>query len=281
MSDIKNIIKERLEQTQNCDFKKAWIPKGWAVVHVDTFVDELAEKILEKDASVHTTDQDLFLKFLSSKGRIGKYITRLNGTVDVSGDVNLLGMKLKKLPVQFGIVTGNFDCAHNQLTSLQGAPEKVGESFWCTHNQLTSLEGSPEEVGGEFYCSGNPFTSLDDKLSKPPVSPPARLIKESDDKPITTKKRCPFCPPDNHRSKWYYKDEYIVIAEDAKRANTLIAFPIAHIDQHSFLIDKEYENVCVMMIAIAQSLWGIGMDSKFDFNNRTYKHAHLQLIRRC
>ena len=26
-------------------------------------------------------------------------------------------------------VTGNFDCSYNQLTSLEGGPEKVGEGF--------------------------------------------------------------------------------------------------------------------------------------------------------
>jgi len=180
MNDIKNIIKERLEQTQSCDFKKAWIPKGWAVVNVDTFVDELTEKILKffrtakaverfegkpKNASVNKMDQDLFLKFLSSRGRIGKYNTKLNSTVNVSGDVNLSDLHLKEIPVKFGIVTGFFTCSNNQLTSLEGSPEKVGGSFWCTNNQLTSLEGCPSEVDG-FYCHNNRVEFTTDDIER-------------------------------------------------------------------------------------------------------------------
>ena len=39
------------------------------------------------------------------------------------------------------------------LTSLEGAPEKVGGDFfcnWCV--SLKSLEGAPKEVGGDFVC---------------------------------------------------------------------------------------------------------------------------------
>ena len=40
---------------------------------------------------------------------------------------------------------------------------RVNGSFWCNNNQLTSLEGSPEKVGGDFYCYNNPgkFTKED------------------------------------------------------------------------------------------------------------------------
>ena len=53
-----------------------------------------------------------------------------------------------------------FFCAHNQLTSLVGAPLKVGISFDCSGNKLTTLEGAPQEVGFSFDCSGNKLTSL-------------------------------------------------------------------------------------------------------------------------
>ena len=52
-------------------------------------------------------------------------------------------------------VGGNFSCNHcTNLTSLEGAPKKVGKDFncdWCI--KLTSLEGAPKEVGGNFKCS--------------------------------------------------------------------------------------------------------------------------------
>ena len=40
------------------------------------------------------------------------------------------------------------------LTSLEGAPEKVGGDFFCNDcNSLKSLEGAPKEVGGSFFCN--------------------------------------------------------------------------------------------------------------------------------
>jgi hypothetical protein len=47
-------------------------------------------------------------------------------------------------------VTGNFNCARNELTTLKGAPQTVGGSFKCFRNQLTTLEGAPQTVEGNF-----------------------------------------------------------------------------------------------------------------------------------
>ena len=60
-------------------------------------------------------------------------------------------------------ITGHFDCTHNKLTSLKGAPKSVGRTFYCAYNNLTSLEGAPESVGESFDCSNNhPYlTSLE------------------------------------------------------------------------------------------------------------------------
>ena len=63
--------------------------------------------------------------------------------------------------VNFGKITGNFDCSGLNLTSLKGAPQEVGGWFDCSENQLTSLEGSPREVGRSFYCYKNQLTSLE------------------------------------------------------------------------------------------------------------------------
>ena len=51
-------------------------------------------------------------------------------------------------------VGGDFSCIHcDSLTSLEGAPKKVDRHFYCNScNSLTSLEGAPKEVGGDFYC---------------------------------------------------------------------------------------------------------------------------------
>ena len=79
----------------------------------------------------------------------------------VKGDLDLSDMELTELPdLSTVTVLGNFNCEHNQLTSLVGAPKSVGGDFVCKFNQLTSLTGAPKSVGGDFYCHCNQLTSL-------------------------------------------------------------------------------------------------------------------------
>jgi len=89
-----------------------------------------------------------------------KWIQNPDGTFSCNGDVNLYRLNLPQLPVKFKEIKGSFDCSHNNLTSLQGAPAHVGGSFYCNANKLTSLEGAPQFVSGTFYCSHNNLTSL-------------------------------------------------------------------------------------------------------------------------
>ena len=81
------------------------------------------------------------------------------GKVTGNFDCSIIGLKsLKGAPQEVG---GSFDCSWNYLISLEGAPQKVGGDFNCSINQLTSLEGAPQEVGGGFNCSINQLTSLE------------------------------------------------------------------------------------------------------------------------
>ena len=81
------------------------------------------------------------------------------GKVTGNFDCSIIGLKsLKGAPTEVG---GYFSCYNNQLTSLKGAPHKVDGNFYCHNNQLTSLEGAPQEVGGDFYCYKNQLTSLE------------------------------------------------------------------------------------------------------------------------
>ena len=91
---------------------------------------------------------------------IQNYTINPDGSIDVDGDVRLIYMGLDKLPLRFNRVSGNFICARNRLTSLEGSPKYVGEFFDCANNQLENLEGSPKEVGSDFYCNYNKLTSL-------------------------------------------------------------------------------------------------------------------------
>ena len=78
----------------------------------------------------------------------------------VTGDFECSGLGLTSLKGAPTEVGEGFYCQNNKLTSLEGAPQTVGESFDCSYNQLTSLEGVPQEVGGNFYCDKNQLISL-------------------------------------------------------------------------------------------------------------------------
>ena len=84
----------------------------------------------------------------------------LSGSVKILKDLNLWKLKNFK-GVRFGVITGDFDCRWNSLTTLEGAPQKVGGYFWCSGNSLTSLEGAPQKVEGSFYCNSNSLTTLE------------------------------------------------------------------------------------------------------------------------
>jgi len=55
----------------------------------------------------------------------------------------------------------DIDVSEYKVTSLEGAPEKIGGSIYCSDNLITSLEGAPEKIGRSIYCSDNLITSLE------------------------------------------------------------------------------------------------------------------------
>jgi hypothetical protein len=91
---------------------------------------------------------------------IQNYTISSNLIVNVKGDVSLINKQLTTIPVQFGVVNGDFIISMNKLTSLKGSPTKVGGSFYCTDNKLENLEYSPRIVGGDFYCTFNHLKTL-------------------------------------------------------------------------------------------------------------------------
>ena len=95
------------------------------------------------------------------KYKIIDYTINEDGSIDVDGSVDLDYCKLTKLPLKFGVVTLDFYCRNNQLTTLEGSPESVGGNFNCNGNNLTDLKGSPESIGGHFNCKHNELTSLE------------------------------------------------------------------------------------------------------------------------
>jgi hypothetical protein len=81
----------------------------------------------------------------------GKYVVDCKGALSVK---NTKATSLTNGNFVFGEVDDTFYCAYRALTSLEGAPQKVGGDFNCSYcNSLTSLEGAPKEVRGKFSCS--------------------------------------------------------------------------------------------------------------------------------
>jgi len=55
----------------------------------------------------------------------------INGIIHVTGNVDISDLGLDVISWKFGKVTGNFDCSHNELTTLENCLETVGFDFFA------------------------------------------------------------------------------------------------------------------------------------------------------
>lgn len=94
------------------------------------------------------------------KMKISNYTINEDLTVDVAGSVYLRNKNLFKIPVQFGVVDGDFDISKNYLKSLKGSPHTVRD-FYCTDNELKTLEFGPDRVNRGYNCSHNQIETLE------------------------------------------------------------------------------------------------------------------------
>lgn len=92
---------------------------------------------------------------------------------------------------------------------------------------------------------------------------------------------CPFCPPDNKKSRWYFDGEIFgdefVVADDAGKPDALILFPRQHRSQS--WLKKRGRKVENLIMGVANAEWGRGVEKRLDWLNRQYEHAHLQVLR--
>jgi hypothetical protein len=79
----------------------------------------------------------------------------VDGVCNVDGSVDLNRKQISKIPIQFGVVSGGFNCEGNNLKSLKGCPTSVGIHFYCGSNKIESLKYAPQKVGGDFMCTYN------------------------------------------------------------------------------------------------------------------------------
>ena len=75
----------------------------------------------------------------------------------IEGDLDLSGMKLKKLPdLSEVIVKGDFICSDNELESLRGLPKEIGGNFDFSRNNIQEIKWLPVVKGSVIY-EGNPL----------------------------------------------------------------------------------------------------------------------------
>ena len=99
---------------------------------------------------------------IKSKLNLNPQTNRYDYDGDLDADIikNFVSEDKNGFTINFGKITGNFNCSMIGLKSLKGAPQEVGGSFGCSDNQLTSLKGAPQKVGGSFSCFDNQLISL-------------------------------------------------------------------------------------------------------------------------
>ncbi len=80
----------------------------------------------------------------------------------VNSDLVLSCMGLSELPDLTTVeVRGNLYLDHNNLTSLIGAPAKIGRSLFADHNRLKTLQGCPQIVPMLFSVDYNNLETLE------------------------------------------------------------------------------------------------------------------------
>ena len=115
-------------------------------------------------------DDDIFLDPENDKKVIEEWIKnnyRFSSKLTISDDFVVdcngnVGVYVKSRNIEsltnglfrWGNVEGNFTCSFTSITSLEGAPEKVGGNFDCSDcAKLKSLEGAPKKTGKDFCCN--------------------------------------------------------------------------------------------------------------------------------
>lgn len=116
---------------------------------IDLISEARSEKILDTKEKVQ--------EWVKARGKRveGEFTVGDDLQVTVEGTVNFSNMKITKLPVKFKKVTGRFLVNKTALTTLEGCPDEVGETFNCAETHITSFEGGPKLVGmsGKEYSN--------------------------------------------------------------------------------------------------------------------------------
>lgn len=114
-----------------------------------------------------TDEENEILVWLGKMGisRNSSINIREGGIVDITGNVGIHSYLRSsfngKLPIKFGVVTGDFSATFLNLTTLDGCPNRVEGNFHITGSIIGNLVGGPDHVKGEYLADDCQLTSLE------------------------------------------------------------------------------------------------------------------------
>lgn len=83
-----------------------------------------------------------------------------DGTINISGNLNLDFCRYESLPIKFGTVTEDLINHDSKLKYLWNFPKRVEGSVEMTGSNIKSLSGCPEWIGEHLFVGGTKITSL-------------------------------------------------------------------------------------------------------------------------
>ena len=91
---------------------------------------------------------------------VTNYTINQDNTVDVAGDLNLNGLRFKKLPVTFNKVDGSIYLVSSLLETLEGLPATVPGDLHLNATKLQTTKGMPSQIDGSLDISESVFPTF-------------------------------------------------------------------------------------------------------------------------
>jgi hypothetical protein len=112
---------------------------------------------------LHSPERVAYIEYIMNtlKIPVNKYKVNSDLSVDVTGNIDFSSQNLKKIPIKFGVVNGDFCISYNQLNNLVNSPSQISGYFDCSSNEIYTLVGGPRFVAGGYYCNDNNLENLE------------------------------------------------------------------------------------------------------------------------
>lgn len=98
----------------------------------------------------YSGDQEKIANWLT-RNKITTFVINEDNSVDVTGDLNLDGLRHEKLPVKFKSVSGSVSLVGALLKTLEGLPDEIAGDFDVSSLALDNVNGFPVKVHGSCH----------------------------------------------------------------------------------------------------------------------------------